>query len=166
MLLPNRHESSSDYRYGYQGSEKDDEIKGEGSSYTTHFRQLDPRIGRWLSIDPKSTAWESPYVSMRDNPILFNDINGDFIPIIIGGFIIAEEVVALFAVTTVVTSVVISQDLVNEMQSNYPKPWYTDRPEINFIKYNPSGGESNNPPGGGGGLNLPNGLLLQAWVLL
>ncbi len=27
MLLPNRHEAGNEYRYGYQGSEKDDEIK-------------------------------------------------------------------------------------------------------------------------------------------
>ncbi|NOQ72871.1 MAG: hypothetical protein GQ574_12750 [Crocinitomix sp.] len=65
------------YRYGYQGSEKDDEIKGNGNSYTTYFRQLDPRIGRWLSIDPKATSWESPYVSMGNNPILYNDVLGD-----------------------------------------------------------------------------------------
>jgi len=80
MLLPNRHESSNEYRYGYQGSEKDDEVKGEGNSYTTHFRQLDPRVGRWLSIDPKATAFESPYVSMGNNPILHNDVMGDSIP--------------------------------------------------------------------------------------
>jgi len=79
MLLPNRHESSNEYRYGYQGSEKDDEIKGEGNSYTTHFRQLDVRLGRWLSIDPKATAWESPYVSMGNNPIMYNDVLGDSI---------------------------------------------------------------------------------------
>jgi RHS repeat-associated protein len=62
-----------DYKYGYQGSEKDDEIKGNGNSYTTEFRQLDPRLGRWLSIDPKPEAGVSPYSSMDNNPILFND---------------------------------------------------------------------------------------------
>ena len=40
MLIPTRHESSAGYRYGYQGSEKDNEVKGEGNSYTTLFRQL------------------------------------------------------------------------------------------------------------------------------
>lgn len=59
-------------RYGYQGSEKDDEVKGRGNSYTTEFRQLDPRLGRWLTIDPKGSAWESPYASMGNSPILNN----------------------------------------------------------------------------------------------
>ena len=59
QLLPGR-STGENYRYGYQGSEKDDEVKGAGNSYTTEFRQLDVRIGRWLSIDPKATAWESP----------------------------------------------------------------------------------------------------------
>ncbi len=79
MLMPNRHAESpsGDYRYGYQGSEKDNEIKGEGNSYTTHFRQLDPRIGRWFSIDPVFQPWQSPYCSMDNNPILFNDPKGD-----------------------------------------------------------------------------------------
>src|SRR5690606_15897261 len=67
----------SGYRYGFQGSEKDNEVKGIGNSYTTHFRQLDPRLGRWLSIDPKATPWESPYISMGNNPILHNDPLGD-----------------------------------------------------------------------------------------
>jgi RHS repeat-associated protein len=79
MLVPNRFESIEDYKYGYQGSEKDDEVKGEGNSYTTHFRMLDPRLGRWMSIDPKRTAFETPYSSMRNNPILYNDKKGDTI---------------------------------------------------------------------------------------
>ncbi len=65
------------YRYGFNGMEKDDNIKGSGNSYTTHFRQLDPRLGRWLSIDPKMSAWESPYVSMGNTPIWASDPMGD-----------------------------------------------------------------------------------------
>ena len=69
------------YRRGYQGSEMDNEVKsGEGNSYTTEFRQLDPRLGRWLSIDPKvsSMPWQSPYCSMDNNPVLLNDPLGDW----------------------------------------------------------------------------------------
>ena len=79
MLIPNRHGNSPAYRYGYQGSEKDNEIKGEGNSYTTHYRLLDPRVGRWLTRDPKVTAFETPYSSMSNNPILYNDRLGDTI---------------------------------------------------------------------------------------
>lgn len=71
--------ASNTYRYGYQGSEKDDEHAGDGNSYTTFFRQLDPRVGRWMSIDPKATARESPYASMGNNPIINTDVLGDTI---------------------------------------------------------------------------------------
>ena len=66
------------YIYGFQGSEKDDEVKGSGNSYTTEFRMLDPRLGRWLSIDPLAGKfpWQSPYVSMDNCPIWLNDVYG------------------------------------------------------------------------------------------
>jgi hypothetical protein len=55
MLMPERQYTnlSDDYRFGFNGMEKDNEVKGQGKSYTTEFRQLDPRLGgRWWSIDP------------------------------------------------------------------------------------------------------------------
>jgi RHS repeat-associated protein len=79
MQMPGRNDPGDGYRYGYQGSEKDSEMKGSGSSYTTHYRQLDPRLGRWLSTDPELAALphQSPYCSMDNNPVLHNDVNGD-----------------------------------------------------------------------------------------
>ena len=80
MLMPNRHGSPADgYRYGFNGMEKDDEVRGtKGASYTTEFRQYDPRIGRWVSLDPMSSTfpWQSPYVAFDNNPIYFNDPQG------------------------------------------------------------------------------------------
>lgn len=71
MLVPNRHASSAAYRYGFQGQEKDDELKGEGNSLNYTFRMHDPRVGRFLSLDPlaKSYPWNSPYV-FSENRVL------------------------------------------------------------------------------------------------
>ncbi|WP_445712146.1 RHS repeat domain-containing protein [Flavobacterium sp.] len=86
QLLPERHGNSKEYRYGFQGQEKDDELKGIGNSYTTHFRQYDPRIGRWLTIDPKTANYPqySPYLSFNNNPLFHTDPLGDDPPERIG----------------------------------------------------------------------------------
>ena len=64
MLLLGRHGSEeSDYRYGFQGQEQDDEIKGEGNSVNYKFRMHDPRIGRFFAVDPLTSKYphNSPY---------------------------------------------------------------------------------------------------------
>lgn len=77
MEMPKRYGNSWSYKYGCQGSEKNEELKGEGNSYTTFYRQLDPCLGRWFSVDPKTatTPWESPYMSMGNNPVWRNGLN-------------------------------------------------------------------------------------------
>lgn len=40
------------YRYGFNGKENDNEVKGSGNQYDYGFRIYDPRIGRFLSTDP------------------------------------------------------------------------------------------------------------------
>jgi RHS repeat-associated protein len=79
MLLPNRHEDAGEYRYGFQGQEKDDEIDGvEGSHLDFGARIYNSRIGRWLSRDPlemKSPEY-SPYKAMKNNPIVYIDPDG------------------------------------------------------------------------------------------
>ncbi len=79
MLLPNRNGSNDSYRYGFNGMEKDDEVKGSGNSYTTYFRQYDPRLGTWLTRDPESSSFAhlTPYNAFANNPILFIDGKGD-----------------------------------------------------------------------------------------
>ena len=77
VLLPERSVNAGDFRYGFNGMEGDRELKGLGNSYTTEFRQYDPRIGRWLSVDPEKNTFESPFLSMGNNPLSFNDIYGN-----------------------------------------------------------------------------------------
>lgn len=59
-----RHGSDAEYRYGFQGQEKDDEIKGQpGNSINYRFRMHDPRVGRFFAIDPLTAKypWYTPY---------------------------------------------------------------------------------------------------------
>ena len=71
MLLPNRHGSSNEYRYGFQGQEKDDEIKGEGNSVNYKYRMHDPRVGRFFATDPleKEYVYNSPYAFSENRVI-------------------------------------------------------------------------------------------------
>lgn len=68
---------SSNYRFGYNGMEHDDEVKGNDNSYTTEYREFDPRVGRWFMRDPVVKAEESPYSSFDNNPVLHIDPKGN-----------------------------------------------------------------------------------------
>ena len=63
------------YRYAYNGMEQDEEVSDAGNSYTTEFRQYDPRLGRWKSLDPLMAKfpWQSPYCAFDDNPVFYVD---------------------------------------------------------------------------------------------
>ncbi|MEW4925449.1 RHS repeat-associated core domain-containing protein [Algibacter sp. 2305UL17-15] len=85
MTLPNRSGSEGSYRYGFNGKEKDDEVKGEGVQYDYGFRIYDARIGKFLSTDPlfKGYPWYTPYQFAGNKPILAVDLDGleEYIPI-------------------------------------------------------------------------------------
>jgi len=78
MLVPRRHGSLESYKYGFQGQEKDDEIKGEGNSLNYTFRMHDPRAGRFFAVDPlfKKYPWYSPYQFSGNNLIMSNELEG------------------------------------------------------------------------------------------
>jgi RHS repeat-associated protein len=78
MLVPNRHGSSNSYRYGFQGQEKDDELKGEGNSLNYTFRMHDPRVGRFFARDPleKYYAEQTPYQFSSNAPIHARELEG------------------------------------------------------------------------------------------
>ena len=67
---------SRNYRYGFQGQERDDEVSGKGNSYTAEFWEYSPRIGRRWNRDPITYPWQSPYVINNNNPIYFLDSYG------------------------------------------------------------------------------------------
>jgi len=71
--------SSGSYRYGFNGKENDGEVKGAGNQQDYGMRIYDPRLGRFLSVDPltKGYPWYSPYHFAGNNPILFIDLDGE-----------------------------------------------------------------------------------------
>ncbi len=79
MLLPGKHANTSDYRYGFNGMEFDNELKGEGNSYTSYWRSYDPRLGKFKSIDPvyKKYPSLSPYSFSFNSPLKYKDTEGD-----------------------------------------------------------------------------------------
>jgi RHS repeat-associated protein len=78
MQMPGREFSQDEYRYGFNGMEKDDEWKGEGNSYDFGARIYDSRIGRWLSVDPMAKEYPrlTDYCFVGNNPIRFIDPDG------------------------------------------------------------------------------------------
>ncbi|UTW67900.1 hypothetical protein KFE94_07240 [bacterium SCSIO 12643] len=77
-LMPMRNASTDDYRYGFNGHEKDDEIKGTSNSLDFGARIYDPRIGKFLSVDPwaHKYSWQSPYAYFKNSPVSVIDYKG------------------------------------------------------------------------------------------
>ncbi len=71
--------SSPGNRYKFNGIEQNNELSID--NYDAFFRSLDPKIGRWTSLDPKPDYSVSPYAAMNNNPILHSDFLGDTIQV-------------------------------------------------------------------------------------
>jgi RHS repeat-associated protein len=71
-------EASGIYRYGFNGKENDNELKGSGNQQDYGMRIYDPRLGRFLSTDPLTRNYPhySPYQFAGNSPITFIDLDG------------------------------------------------------------------------------------------
>lgn len=84
MKLPDRNITDGQYRYNFQGQEKDPETGMEAFE----LRLWDARLGRWLTVDPYG-QYASPYLGMGNNPIGMIDPDGgstEQITVVIGVF--------------------------------------------------------------------------------
>lgn len=66
MQMPGRTyttSTASNYRYGFNSKEMDNEPYGQGNEYDYGFRIYNPRIGKFLSVDPLANKypWYTPY---------------------------------------------------------------------------------------------------------
>lgn len=76
--MPNRHANTGDYRYGFNGKEMDNELKGEGNHYDYGMRLYDPRVNRFFSTDPMTYSYPylTPYQFASNRPIDGIDLDG------------------------------------------------------------------------------------------
>jgi len=77
LICSSDEDFSSDYRFGFNGQEKDNEIAGIGNSNTAQFWQYDTRLGRRWNLDPKPQIRISDYAAFGNNPIIHTDLHGD-----------------------------------------------------------------------------------------
>jgi RHS repeat-associated protein len=66
-------------RYGFNGKESDNEVKGTGNEVDYGMRIYDPRIGKFLSVDHLTSKYPhySPYHFAGNTPIIAKDIDGN-----------------------------------------------------------------------------------------
>lgn len=78
MAQPGRSWQTEGYRYGFNGKEIDNEKKGIGNSYDYGFRMYDPRIARFMSVDPVAQQFPmmTPYQYASNMPISAIDFDG------------------------------------------------------------------------------------------
>ncbi|MDP3930361.1 MAG: OmpA family protein, partial [Bacteroidota bacterium] len=76
--LAGRTYQANEYRFGFNGKEKDNETFGDGNIYDYGFRVYDPRKAKFLSVDPltKSYPWYTPYQFAGNMPIAAIDLDG------------------------------------------------------------------------------------------
>jgi RHS repeat-associated protein len=77
-IMPGRSFNTGDYRYGFQGQEMDNEIKGVGNSINYKYRMHDPRLGRFFAVDPLASSYphNSPYAFSENRVIDAVELEG------------------------------------------------------------------------------------------
>jgi RHS repeat-associated protein len=90
-LMPERNYNAAgkkDYRFGFNGKENDNDVKGvEGGQQDYGLRIYDPRIGKFLSVDPLTDDYPSwsPYPFAMNRPIDGIDLDGGEWKPVMGG---------------------------------------------------------------------------------
>ena len=103
--MPGRkYPSTIKYRYGFNGKEYDNEVKGEGNQQDYGMRIYDPRLGRFLSVDPLTKKFVNltPYQFASNTPIAAIDLDGEEAQIAIGFFLGAVQELAEQSVSIII----------------------------------------------------------------
>jgi len=78
MVIPERRYVGNAYKYRFNGKENDNEAEGSGNQQDYGMRIYEPRIGRFLSLDPltRKYAWNSPYSFAEEDVLRCVDLDG------------------------------------------------------------------------------------------
>jgi RHS repeat-associated protein len=70
-VMPDRSFNAAGYRFGFNGKENDNEVKGNGNQQDYGLRIYDPRLGKFLSVDPLMFNYPqlTPYQFASNRPI-------------------------------------------------------------------------------------------------
>ena len=91
--------NSGAYCYGFNGFERDNEIAGSGSIYTTTWRPYDSKLGRWWAVDPKETKYPSysPYSFALNSPMILQDPAGDTVRVTVTNNMVGFTQIRLYS---------------------------------------------------------------------
>ncbi|HNE45177.1 MAG TPA: RHS repeat-associated core domain-containing protein [Chitinophagales bacterium] len=79
MVTPGRsYSAGSGYRFDFNGKESDPETYGSGNIYDYGFRIYNPRLGKFLSVDPLTSSYPAltPFQFASNTPIQAIDLDG------------------------------------------------------------------------------------------
>jgi RHS repeat-associated protein len=78
LQMDSRTVNDGDYRFGFNGKEKDDKGEFGNTHYDYGFRIYNPAIAKFLSVDPLTSSypWYTPYQFAGDKPIWAIDLDG------------------------------------------------------------------------------------------
>jgi RHS repeat-associated protein len=78
MIMNGRNYNTSEYRFGFNGQEKTDEVSGVGNHLDFKYRGYDSKTGRFWSVDPlfKDYTWNSTYCFAENDVIRAKDLEG------------------------------------------------------------------------------------------
>lgn len=70
--------ATSSYRFGFNGKENDNDVKEQGNQQDYGMRIYDPRLGKFLSVDPITNKYPelTPYQFASNCPISGVDLDG------------------------------------------------------------------------------------------
>src|SRR5690554_5187047 len=69
--------NSNSYKFGFNSQMKENEIYGEGNTYSAEYWMYDSRLGRRWNVDLKPNPSISWYSTFAGNPIWYSDPMGD-----------------------------------------------------------------------------------------